>query len=73
MKNDMIDVNVAASMLDVSESMFRVYLRAGRFETAKKVRGTRWMVSQDEIQNIIGGKVQLNVAGAWDEVHGKKD
>ena len=70
---DMIDVNVAASMLDVSESMFRVYLRAGKFKTAEKVRGTRWMVSQTEIQKIVDGKIQLDVAGAWDKVHGKKD
>ena len=69
----MIDVTTAASMLDVSDSMFRVYLRAGCFKTAKKVRGTRWMVDAVEVQHIIDGKVQPDFTGAWEKVHGKED
>jgi len=68
-----IDVGTAAGMLDISNSMFRVYCRAGCFKTARKVRGTRWEVALVEVQKIVDGKIRPDFSGAWERVYGKED
>lgn len=69
--NERMSVKDAARMIEVSESSFRIYCRAGKFETARKVRGTTWMVSREEMTAIANGEKEIDFSGAWEEVYGK--
>jgi len=65
MMSEMISAKEAADILGVSPSVVRVWIRAGVFKTAKKVRGTRWLVSKEEVE-----EGPLDVTGAWGKVYG---
>ena len=71
MRDELIKVSEAAEILGVSESLMRVYFRAGRLKTAKKVRGTSWMVSRKEIEGIADETIEVSFVGAWSEVYGR--
>jgi predicted site-specific integrase-resolvase len=70
---DYIEVPEAAEILGVSESQMRIYYRAGKLKTAKKVRGTKWLVSRKEIEGIADETIEINFSGAWGVVYGKDD
>jgi len=69
---DTVDVDDAAKILNVSGSQLRVYARAGKFKTARKVRGTRWLFSRSEMEGIASGKIEIDFTGAWGVLYGKE-
>lgn len=69
---DLINVTEAAIALGVTETQFRLYARAGKFTTARKIRGTRWVVSRKEVEAIVSGKIDTDFSGTWDTVYGDK-
>lgn len=70
-KLEMIGAVEASEMLGCGDGMFRIYARTGKFKTAKKVRGTTWMVSKMEIEGIMDGTIKVDFTGAMGQVYGK--
>jgi hypothetical protein len=68
-----IDAGVIGSMLGMSASMVRVHIRAGKFKTASKKWGTRWVVDEAEVKAIVDGKVKTDFSGSWGKVYGKEN
>ena len=70
-RNDSITAKEAAELLGLSGSHFRVYCRAGKFETARKVRGTVWYIDRKEVEDIVQGKKLVDFSGAFGELYGE--
>lgn len=68
--NDLMSVSDAALALGVTETQFRLYARAGKFRTARKIRGTRWVVSRSEVEGIVSGVLDTDFSGTWHTVYG---
>ena len=69
MKSETLSAKDAAVLLGVSGSLFRVYCRAGRFDTARKVYGTKWVIDKDEVLAIANGEKHVDFSGAWGVVY----
>lgn len=50
----------AAEMMDISRQRLYVYLKAGRFPTAYKKNGTRWMIEQKDIDAYKRGELDFS-------------
>lgn len=64
-----LNAKQACELLGVSRTSFHIYCRAGKFQTAFKIRGTAWVVDSAEINAIIRGKKAVDFSGAWGAVY----
>jgi predicted DNA-binding protein (UPF0251 family) len=48
-KTKLIEVKDAAKRMNISPQRLYAYLKAGKFESAKMINGTRWVVAEWEI------------------------
>lgn len=59
-KNTLIFISEVAQRTGISEQLLRAYCRAGAFETADKVRGTRWVICEKEVRQIENDEINFS-------------
>ena len=60
-----VSVTTAAAILEIRPDLLRLYIRKGVFKTAKKLRGTRWVIRRKEVEQIK--EKGLDVKGLFSE------
>jgi len=70
LKQNEIGVTEAAKLLNISGTLFRMYCRAGKFKSARKVRGTTWVLERKEVEDIAKGKIEVDFSGTWSALYG---
>jgi len=59
-KSKLCTVKEAAEIAGVTTTTIRLYLRKGIFKSAHKIRGTRWMIDRDEVEELINGDIDIS-------------
>ena len=64
-KKELLTADEAAELMGIASNTFRTYCRAGKFDTARKLRGTTWVIEKEEIDKLVSGEKEINFSGAW--------
>jgi len=50
----------AMEMTGLSKPRLYHYLKSGRFKTAKKLHGTRWVIGESDVKAFLSGEIDLS-------------
>ncbi len=59
-KKETVTIAEAATETGLTPQLIRAYCRAGVFEGAEKVRGTRWVIPRKDLNELIEDKLDLS-------------
>jgi len=59
-KKETVTIAEAAAETGLTPQLIRAYCRAGVFEGAEKVRGTRWSIPRADLNELIEDKLDLS-------------
>ncbi|NIV93778.1 helix-turn-helix domain-containing protein [candidate division KSB1 bacterium] len=57
---EMVSVKDAAEETELTPQLIRAYCRAGVFEGAEKIRGTRWMIPRKDLNDLLDDRLDLS-------------
>lgn len=61
-----LSLREASEKIGISTSLLRTYCNHGAFENAIKKRGTRWLISELDVERMIANKIDFS------GIHAKK-
>ena len=60
MVSEYMTIKEAAELLGIAAITVRLYVRKGVFETAHKLRGTRWRIAREEVEALRNDEIDVS-------------